>query len=217
MSAVRERELGPASEPAKTGWLRGLCWAVATLAWLGAVAVGLAVLWRYQRGAGAAAVSSSRWPSDSALPRAHDRPTVVQFIHPRCACSRASLAALRSVVAQQPVPPAVLILFLRPPSLTDDWARTENWQTAGDIPGAQRIVDRDGREAARFGARTSGQTFVYAADGTLAFAGGITPARGDEGDSAGRHHLLQALAAPGPTPSSRVFGCPLGDPQQVRR
>ena len=56
------------------------------------------------------------------------------------------------------------------------------------------------------------ETFVYGPEGDLLFSGGITPARGEIGSSAGRTRVLevlrQNLPAQGPT---AVFGCPLAD------
>jgi hypothetical protein len=196
----------------RSGW-----WAVAVLGWLVLIAVGVGAVWRYQLGAGATARSGARWPVGSTLPRAADRATVIQFIHPRCPCSRASLESLRSAMAVQSAPPALLIVFLRPGGTSAAWTQTASWRLAERIPGAQLLVDSDGKEAARFGALTSGQTFAFAADGTLSFSGGITPARGEAGDSVGRQELLAALARPATSiATSRVYGCALLDPNGTR-
>lgn len=216
MSLVRAQlQAGPPARPPTDR--RNSWWIAATLAWLVAVGGALGVLWRYQRGAGAASVGLRRWPAGTTLSLAGDRPTIVQMVHPRCPCSRASLSALRAVSEGQQLTPAIYVVFLRPSGMADGWAHTESWEAAARIPGARLIVDRDGREAARFGALTSGQTFAFSVDGSLTFSGGITVARGEEGDSVGRRQLETALghASDALARSSRVYGCSLAEQAAV--
>ena len=72
------------------------------------------------------------------------------------------------------------------------------------------VHDASGVEAARFGAGTSGAVLLYSSDGTLLFAGGITPARGHQGDSFGRQRLLALLdGAAADRRDAPVFGCAL--------
>ena len=195
------------TEPVRR-WSAGFCLSV--LAWIGALGGGIAIAWRYRVAPGPTTTAPVRWPDGSRLPRATDRPTVVQFLHPRCPCSRASLAELGAVVEHAARRPAVVIVFLRPDGVPDEWVHTDRWRTAQRVLGATVVVDPGGAEMARFGARTSGETMVYGADGALRFAGGITPGRGELGDSAGRRDLVAALddGGGGKTP---VFGCALAD------
>jgi hypothetical protein len=90
------------------------------------------------------------------------------------------------------------------PEKTDPFAR------ASSIPGVRAVADADGRLLHLFPASTSGQVFLYDEEGRLRFSGGITVARGHEGDSAGaaaivsfvnHGHLGRA--------TTRVFGCPI--------
>ena len=82
------------------------------------------------------------------------------------------------------------------------------WQTAAAIPGVEVEADVDAAEATRFGAYVSGQVLLYDRHGALAFAGGITYARGHEGVNDGRLALTALLTGNRPhlrrTP---VFGC----------
>jgi hypothetical protein len=55
------------------------------------------------------------------------------------------------------------------------------------------FVDDGGVEAKRFGASTSGETMLYDESGDIQFHGGITGARGHEGDNAGRRRVLELL------------------------
>jgi hypothetical protein len=185
---------------------------LAIAGWIGAIGAGLGILMRYQGTASAAASAPARWPADTTLPPPTERPLLLLVVHPHCPCSRASLIELAAIVEASPRPPQVLVLFMRPPGTADGWERTELWERAQRLPGASVRVDVDGREAARFGARTSGQTFVYGPGGELRFAGGITPGRGETGDSAGRQRVLAALRdLPADGADSAVFGCSLGD------
>jgi hypothetical protein len=72
--------------------------------------------------------------------------------------------------------------------------------------------DTDGREAALFGAKTSGQVLVYDGTGRLRFSGGITGGRSHSGDNPGRARV-EALLLSGTLdrPISPVFGCALFD------
>ena len=80
-----------------------------------------------------------------------------------------------------------------------------------EAPEARIVFDRDGAEARRFGALTSGTVLVYDAQGRERFRGGITDRRGGEQDNPGLQRLASALTGARlthgrPTP---VFGCPL--------
>jgi hypothetical protein len=93
------------------------------------------------------------------------------------------------------------------------------------LPEARLVTDAHGAESRRFGSATSGQVLLYDPAGRLVFAGGITPARGDMGDSFGRETLMAATAAGASpatgaattnlTPRTPVFGCPLFAPNEI--
>jgi hypothetical protein len=103
------------------------------------------------------------------------------------------------------------VLFVRPAGLPEGWEQTDTWRTAQAIPGVTVAVDPDGVEAARFGARTSGQVLLYGEDGRLLFSGGITPIRGHGGASAGQERIVSLVTTGrADAATSRVFGCALG-------
>jgi hypothetical protein len=105
---------------------------------------------------------------------------------------------------------AIRIVFVRPHGLPDGWERTELFSTAQGIPGSDVSCDPDCREARRFGAATSGETFLYSADGRLLFQGGMTASRGHEGESIGRTTLIALIAGRRvDCRRSPVFGCAL--------
>jgi hypothetical protein len=104
------------------------------------------------------------------------------------------------------------VLFLQPPGLADDWTRTDLWESAAAIPGVEIVRDRDGVEARRFDAATSGQVVLYGADGALLFNGGITLARGHSGDNVGRDAIIALVrGSAGSSSETPVFGCALHD------
>lgn len=192
-----------------------LLWASLALLWIAVVVTGLATLAAYDNRPGIAAGAPERWPSDTALRLDARRPTLVMLAHPRCSCTEASLSELAEILARAPGRAQVYVVFIRPTRAAGmaDWDRTGLRRAAEAIPGVTVVRDEDGREAARFVARTSGQTLLYGSDGRLLFSGGTTGARGHAGDNAGRATLISLLtegrAARRDTP---VFGCSLVGP-----
>jgi hypothetical protein len=70
--------------------------------------------------------------------------------------------------------------------------------------------DPEGKLAVSLGSLTSGGVLLYDATGKLRYQGGITAARGHEGDNAGARAVLEILLGDGQDQISLpVFGCPL--------
>ena len=110
------------------------------------------------------------------------------------------------------------VVFSKTKRQTETWVRGKLWKKALSIPGVSVMLDGDGEEIKRFGAETSGQTMLYDENGTLVFSGGITPERGQMGDSAGRTAILTHLENPQtPASLSPVFGCFLTDPERAEK
>ncbi len=160
---------------------------------------------RLRDDAGAADPPPLRWPAESAIPRLPDTATVVLFAHPDCPCTRASLAELAAVADTAQARAVISVVF----------ADHDSGGAAG-VPGAHAVVDHDGDEARRFGARTSGFVVVYDATGARRFAGGITAERGHVGDNIGRHAVLDAIFARPGESTHPVFGCALTDEEGER-
>jgi hypothetical protein len=180
------------------------------LMWLGAVGAGLALLARYDNQPGEAAHAASGWPAASRIARDPRRPTLVMLAHPRCTCTRASLAELTEVMTRVAERPRAYVVFIKPGGVEHDWEMTDLWETAARIPDVTVLRDDEGIEAKRFGAATSGQTFLYAPDGRLLFSGGTTGSRGHIGDNMGRATILALLNREHPGQAATpVFGCPL--------
>jgi len=155
-----------------------------------------------------------RWPASTALIRADHGNTLTLFLHPKCPCSRASIAELEKLFGylQQrgTTLPTTYVVATLPESESTGWLDTQTVHRAAKLPGAQVLPDRGGREASRFGAVTSGTVMVFDATGRRLYAGGITPARGMEGDNAG-HDAIQSILEGRETSVSNtpVFGCVL--------
>ncbi len=185
---------------------------VAVILWLAAVGAGFLLLIDYGLRAGSRGDPRLRWPTDASLVRSPDHATLLMIAHPRCPCTRASLRELAVIMTRCQGLLTAYLLFIKPPGTSEDWTRTDLWREAGALPGVTSVLDDGSVQAARFGATTSGQVLLYGADGRLMFSGGITPARGDSGDNAGRESIVSLLRSrSNATNESPVYGCPLFD------
>ena len=185
---------------------------VAGGAWLLTTGLAFSYLWSYSSAPGASADPPDVFPSESRLQRSTESATLVMLAHPRCPCTRASIRELARLMAQCEHAPAVHVLFYRPAGFDPDWSVTDLWRSAAGISGVTVHGDEDGREARRFGARTSGQVVLYDRAGKLAFRGGITAGRGHSGDNFGRTALVKLInGGTSENNESPVYGCALHD------
>jgi hypothetical protein len=179
--------------------------------WLGASSWGTWRLAKYSLTDGPTGPAPARWPADTAVRRQAGGFTIVVALHPECSCSEATLEELDSIIAHSSGRVRAELLFVQLPTLepVEDSAL---WQQAGRIVGVHATKDAAGVEARRFGARTSGETRLYAPDGALWFHGGITAARGHAGDNPGQAAIVSLVAgtkSPHPAIATPVFGCAL--------
>jgi hypothetical protein len=187
-----------------------LTWTL-TAIWLAAIAVGTAAFLRFEFTPGDETRAPLAWPRDSSLARQPDRPTLVLFAHPHCACTRASLDELEVVLSQRSSVSAQVV-FVQLPEFTDEEMKDESWEKAGRIPGLARRIDDGGIEARRFGALVSGYTVLYDAAGKLLFEGGVTASRGQVGANRGRNSVIDFLQhGKADTNRTPAFGCYLFD------
>src|SRR5262249_49963323 len=132
------------------------------------------------------------------------------FIHPHCACTRASLAELESLLTESAGHARSVIVLVRPEGAPPDWSATPLAKQAGFLPGSTLVIDELGVESQPFGVRTSGHILFYDAQGNLRYSGGITPFRGQAGDSPGRRALVNLLHRQQVANDRQpVYGCPL--------
>jgi hypothetical protein len=183
-----------------------------SLAWVAAVGLGMGLLYEYSLTPGEDAGAPERWPAGTRVELAPRVPTLVMVAHPRCPCTRASIAELARLMTRLEGRIAASVLFVTPPGVDDASSITELWRSAKRIAGVRVIADPGGGEAERFGAKTSGQTILYAQDGRLLFRGGITAARAHEGDNVGSERIVSLVESSAADRSqSAVYGCPIAD------
>jgi hypothetical protein len=182
--------------------------AAAAVVWVLLVGAGFHWLATYKTTPGAQQEAPRLWPTGSGLTPAPGRSSLLLFLHPQCDCSRATLEELRVILNGARNVSALVVVE----QLDGVPLQGGSWEAAKSMPGATLVFDRDGREAKRFGARTSGQVDLYDAAGRLQFAGGITASRGHAGDNTGRRAVEDFLAGrPARWDSHAVFGCALDD------
>jgi hypothetical protein len=212
LSTRRRPVTGARSEASARRISAGLI--IVLFVWAAAVSGGVIWVWRYKTTPGVASGPPVTWPVATELRRTGT--TLVMSLHPLCPCSHASVSELARLLAGIQAPPTVYALFIdlsgRPQSASRV-TRLPLWARAAAIPGVVPIVDRNGAIAKSFAAETSGDVIAYSAGGQLLFHGGLTAARGHEGDSFGRQRLLAVLRGGDPDlRTSPVFGCPLNEP-----
>jgi hypothetical protein len=178
--------------------------------WVGLVAWGFVALQNYSLTPGRRGVVATSYPeTPPAFGNSRDF-ILLLFAHPHCPCTRASLQELAAIVSGAGSTLRTEVILVSPPGVAGDWDQTPLRQEAGQIPGVAVSSDRGGVRAARFGARTSGHTLLYDGTGALRFSGGITRARGTEGESPGRQMVLALFRGKGEAGDAPpVFGCPL--------
>jgi len=175
--------------------------------WVVTVAAAVRSIRAFESTPGHAAAAPDRWPLSSAIAREPGTWTLVMLVHPHCSCSRASVAELEAIVEKAPRNVRTYVLAYRPHEFGEDWSRSDVWTAATRIPGVRVLTDVDAREAKRFGAFTSGQTFLFDPDGNRRYSGGITLLRGHAGLNSGRAEVIRLVnggKGPGAHP---VFGC----------
>lgn len=181
--------------------------------WLVLAVMGLGVLWRYASTPGGEITPLAAWPDRTQIGRDASRPTLVMMLHPQCPCSRASVAELSRLLARSKTLPKTIILCVIPPDAPEAFADTGMIKQAIALPGTTLFMDRAGVEAERFGGNTSGYVLLFDTNGQLMFSGGITSARGHEGDNAGSDAIASLLGGTQPINRiSPVFGCALDGP-----
>lgn len=192
---------------------------VVLVLWTIAVMIGVALWWRYESHPGERGIAPRKWPASSRIARNANGATLLVFLHPNCPCSKATVHSLQNVLATLPGTPPQIIFVIRP-AASDDWRARSLIAQAADTSGARFFYDDDESEIRRFATRVSGHVLLYDKRGSLAFDGGVTAQRGQEGPNLSEDRLRALLNGPGGTPiQTVVFGCPLqnGVPPQTRR
>ncbi len=139
------------------------------------VGVGMLLVGDYAARPGVAASAPARWPAESLIRRDGRRPTLLIFLHPRCPCSRASVAELASISSDCGDRVSIQAVLLQPGEGREGWGQSEIEADLADLPRLRIRSDRGGGESRRFGVSTSGHVLLYDPEGRLIFSGGITP------------------------------------------
>ena len=188
---------------------RGFVYA-AGLLWVAAAAGGTAYIFLYESRPAAVTQVAQAWPDAVGLARNDHGFSLVIAVHPKCSCTRASVAELNKLMLGWDGQVRAIALVTKPFEVADLWSETDVSARLREIPHVNVVRDPGGAKSAAFGARSSGQTLLYDADGALVFAGGITAFRGHEGPSLGGETLKQIVAGQvAPDRHTKVFGCSL--------
>ena len=145
------------------------------------------------------------WPKNSKL-ILKTQNHLIMFLHPGCSCSKASVAELSRLMSEAKDLTAQIVV-MKSPKLEKLFHENALINQAKLIPRTKIIYDHDGKEAALFGAETSGLTHLYDSRSNLLFAGGLTMARGHEGESVGKKAILSLVKGEKAETKSLVFGC----------
>lgn len=184
--------------------------------WLLLLSFGFWRLMFYANTPGEGAVTGTDWPTEAQLDRPSHSGILIIFTHPYCPCSMATLGELERLVPHFQGKIHSSVFFFKPKEKDLNWVKSDAWKKVQLLQGVNTFVDEDGKEAAKFGAKTSGQALLYNSEGHLVFNGGITPERGHMGDSVGRSAILRFLSkGDSVAVSSPVFGCSLVNPARA--
>jgi hypothetical protein len=156
--------------------------------------------------------SAHRPTSRNELPFAleNHRPTLIVVLHPQCPCSQATVSVLAELVEHCGQRLAVIVMLNRPKNADARWTENPLVDRLKQLEAVRLIPDDGGRVSQALGATTSGHAVLFATDGAVMFAGGLTPGRGAVGETSGQRAILGVVKGTAITPSeSPTFGCPL--------
>lgn len=179
--------------------------------WFAAVCAGLWMMFQYESTPARATAAAAEWPANSPIAMQPGAPNLLFFVHPQCPCTRASVAELSRLIARVgPDRVHVVAVACHPANTAPDWLETDTVNTLTQFPGIQIADDLNGALARRFGAQVSGEALLYDELGRLLYQGGVTGARGHEGDNAARDALeARILRRESALMKMPTFGCSL--------
>lgn len=179
-------------------------------AWLVAVVAASMLLWRYSSAPGSIGEAPSRLPAKlvTGVPETPGF-VLLMAVHPKCPCSRATVAELAKILAHSPGVCRPIVFAFKPHTEPDSWIETDLCHAARRL-GAEIRIDVDGSAALEMGMLTSGQVLLYDPSGQLRYQGGITSARGHQGDNQGQKTVERLLLGEDlPLSKLPVYGCSL--------
>ena len=182
------------------------------LLWIAAALGGSLYMFVYESRPAPRSALAQVWPEQTGLARNPSGFSLVIAVHPKCSCTRASVAELNKLMLGFGGRVHAVALVVKPFELPDLWSESDVTARLREIPNVEVVRDLGGAKAGAFGAQSSGQTLLYDNAGHLVFDGGITAFRGHEGPSVGGETLKQLVAGTGVAGTrTKVFGCSLKD------
>jgi len=192
--AVRVR----VSKFGKTRWFVGLVvWSFAL-----ATAYYAAMAWDYKAGLGSAGLPKREM--------AIQKPLLIVVLHSQCPCSLATIENLINLPETDRSQLKIRLVFTGP-NQSDSKVNEESEVLAG----VDREYLTESQVLSRYGARTSGQAYLYSRGGDLIFSGGLTDSRGIQGDSAGLLAIRETVAGRKCIAKAPVYGCVLQTPKRL--
>ncbi|MGE0268948.1 MAG: hypothetical protein AB7S78_10900 [Candidatus Omnitrophota bacterium] len=174
--------------------------------WLSAVCTGMASLYNYVNEPSEPGIVVRQRPAS--IQADEQIFQLVMTAHPHCPCTRASISELDRLMAQTQGKLKARVFFQKPEGFSENWVKADLWKTAERIPGVEVVIDEDGNQSRSLGATTSGQAFLFDPAGKLVFHGGITAARGHEGDNLGHSTIVALVSGEKPdVGQTPAFGC----------
>src|SRR5947207_2532537 len=85
-----------------------------SVAWVIALVLSGRALLSYESTPGGVGAVPVAWPKTSRIPPPTDQPVLVMLAHPRCPCTRASVAELQKIMARLQGKLTAYVLFLKP-------------------------------------------------------------------------------------------------------
>ena len=178
--------------------------------WVCGVVASVVAVERYSNRDGSTTPLELVWPQESQLTLSPDTLTALIFAHPKCPCTQATVQEFQRIEARHPRAFDTIVVFPVTPAQEAAWRDTRLVRDAKQIQSATVVFDRGGVEARQFRCAVSGQVLLFAPDGHLLFSGGVTPARGHEGNNGGQEAFEHQVENPDSPPLTfPVFGCGL--------
>ena len=154
------------------------------------------------------------WPESSQIRFCEGRWNLVLFAHPKCACTKATVREMHRLIVnlnrEGDHRVEVKVLVSTPAYPSAEWTQTSLLQQIHDLPSATVQFDRGGHQSRKFAVNTSGTVMLFGPDRNLRFRGGITIARGHEGDSVGQGSIRALVSGRhSAITDAPAFGCTL--------
>ncbi len=178
--------------------------------WLSIIAYGYSLVIHYELKPNSQITSLQAWPDNSQLKLDPQRDTLIIFVHPKCPCSKASIAELDRLLTSFHDRLRTIVVFIKPEGQSESWVKGNLWTKVQSLPEVTVYIDNDNQETHNFMVDTSGEVLLFNINGKLIYHGGITASRGHEGDNKGRT-LISNYLRTGTIKEKQgyAFGCTL--------